>query len=114
MQKFFAALGEAKLTSAEMLKHLTSPQIVAAPAKSDSPELDYGFGFGVGEVQGHRWYGHNGSAPGVNVEAAVFPGDRAAVVVMSNRDPPAASRLFREVRSTLFEPDQAKSCLAAD
>lgn len=78
MQRFFATLLEGRLTSAAMLKELISPQMVAAQAKGGSPELDYRFGFGVGAVCGHRWFGHNGGAPGVNTEAAAYPDDRNA------------------------------------
>jgi CubicO group peptidase (beta-lactamase class C family) len=110
MQRFLAALLGGQLTMAATLKELISPQIVAAEAKDGSPRLEYGLGFGVGVVQGHRWFGHNGGAPGVNVEAAVYPDDRTAMVVMSNRDPPAATVLFRKLRAILFDPELMKSC----
>ena len=93
-----------------MLEQLILPQIVAATAKDGLPQLDYGFGFGVGAFEGHRWFGHNGGAPGVNVEAAVYPDDRTAVIVLSNRDPPAATALFRKLRGFLFNPDAMRSC----
>jgi CubicO group peptidase (beta-lactamase class C family) len=112
MQRFFAALLGAELTSAAMLKELVSPQIIAAQAKDGSPQLDYGLGFGVGAFHGRRWFGHNGGAPGVNVEAAAYPDDQTTLVVMSNRDPPAASILFRHLRAALFDPDFMKSCAA--
>lgn len=112
MQRFFAVLLGGQLTSAAMLKELISPQMVAAQAKGGSPELDYGFGFGVGAAFGHRWFGHNGGAPGVNIEAAAYPDDRIAMIVMSNRDPPAATTLFRKLRAMLFDPDGMKSCAA--
>jgi CubicO group peptidase (beta-lactamase class C family) len=110
MQKFFAALLGAQLTSAAMLKKLSSSQIVAVPANGASPELGYGLGFGVGTFQGHRWFGHNGGAPGVNVETAAYPDDGAIAIVMSNRDPPAASMLFRKLRAALFDPGFMNSC----
>jgi CubicO group peptidase (beta-lactamase class C family) len=90
-----------------------SPQIVAAQAKEGSPKLEYGLGFGVGVAEGRRWFGHNGGAPGVNVEAAVYPDDRTAVIVMSNRDPPAATVLFRKLRAMLFDPGLVKSCASS-
>jgi len=113
MQRFFAALLGARLTSAAMVKELIKSQIVAAPGKDGSPPLEYGLGFGTGAVQGHRWFGHNGGAPGVNVETAAFPDDGAALVVLSNRDPPTATILFRKLRAVLFDPDLLKSCARA-
>lgn len=113
LQRFFAALLGGQLISAAMLKAFSSPQIVAAPMLGGAPQGDYGFGFGVGTVESHRWFGHNGGAPGVNTEAVTFPDDRTAVVVMSNRDPPSASALFRKVRGVLFDPAALKACAAA-
>jgi CubicO group peptidase (beta-lactamase class C family) len=111
MQRFFAALLGGQLTTAATFKELISPQIVAAQAKNGSPQLEYGLGFGVGTVQGHRWFGHNGGAPGANVEVAAYPDDGIAVVVMSNRDPPTATVLFRKLRAILFDPDLLRSCV---
>jgi CubicO group peptidase (beta-lactamase class C family) len=110
MQRFFAALLAGWLTSPAMLKELTSPQMMAAPAKGDSPQVSYGFGFGVGVFHGHRWFGHNGGAPGANTETAAYPDDLSTIVVMSNRDPPTATLLFRKLRELLFDPDLLKSC----
>ena len=104
MQRFFAALTGGRLVSPAMLQAMTSRQIVAFPASATAPELDYGFGFGVGVADGHRWFGHNGGSPGANVETAVFPDDHAALVVMANRDPPVASRLYRQLRDQLLHP----------
>lgn len=113
MQRFFAALLAGRLTSQVMLKALTSPQRTVVPARGDAPQISAGLGFGVGTFQGHRWLGHNGGAPGANVEATAFPDDRTAVVVLSNRDPPAATALFRQVRAALFDPARA-SCATTD
>jgi CubicO group peptidase (beta-lactamase class C family) len=110
MQRFFAALLAGKLTSAASVKMLVSPQIVAAQASAGQAERDYGFGFGVGRFEDHRWFGHNGGAPGVNAEATVFPDDQTAIVVLANRDPPAATAVFRQLRAALFEPAAGKLC----
>jgi hypothetical protein len=37
-----------------------------------------------------RYLGHGGSAPGMNGELRIFPDDGYTVVVLANRDPPAA------------------------
>jgi CubicO group peptidase (beta-lactamase class C family) len=110
LQRFFAALLRGQLTTAAMLEEMIAPQIVATPAKGGAPQLEHGFGLGVGVYEGHRWFGHNGGAPGVNVEAAAFPADRITIVVLSNRDPPAATAVFRELRARLFGPDGGAAC----
>ncbi len=103
MQRFFAALLASRLTSAAMREMLTSPQIIALPAKGDLPQLSYGMGFGVGAHREHRWFGHNGGALGVNVETMTFPDARITVVIMANRDPPVANALLRKVLPMLFD-----------
>lgn len=107
MRKFFAALLAGKLVRPETARLMTSPQIVARPAEGDTPEFDYGLGFGVGRFEGHRWFGHNGGAPGANGEAATFPDDEITLIVLANRDPPLASRFFRALRAAAFSADPA-------
>jgi CubicO group peptidase (beta-lactamase class C family) len=114
MQRFFRALEAGRLVSLPTLQRLTSTQIVAMPAQGGRPELDYGLGFGVGVTEGHRWYGHNGGAPGVTVEATAYPDDRTVMVAMSNRDPPSASLLFRQLRPAIFAHDPEKACAPKD
>ena len=110
MANFFAALLRGDLIRQDTLKLMTSPQGVAEQPAAGSSRRGYGLGFGVGEFQGHHWFGHNGGAPGVNVETFVFPDDQLTLVVLSNRDPPAASPLFQKVRAAIFEKAVLDSC----
>ena len=103
MQRFFAALLAGKLTSTAMRDLLISPQIEVAPAKDGMPARSHGLGFGVGHYKGHRWTGHNGGTLGVNVEMATFPDDQTTLVIMSNRDPPAAMVLMRKLQAAFFD-----------
>jgi CubicO group peptidase (beta-lactamase class C family) len=104
MRKFFATFVGHKLTSADMFTALTSAQVVAAPATATAPRRDHGLGFGVGVYEGHRWFGHNGGAPGANTEFAGFPLDGVAVAVLSDRDPPTGTLMFRAIRSLALCP----------
>ena len=90
--RFFDALRAGKLVGAETLGQLTRSQIEAGPG------LHYGLGFGVFNWEGHAGFGHNGGAPGVNVEAMVFPADDTILVVLTNRDPPIASQQVAALR----------------
>jgi CubicO group peptidase (beta-lactamase class C family) len=101
MQRFFAALPGGKLVSAGMLAKLTA-------AGAEQP--GYGLGFGTGAFEGHRWFGHNGGAPGANAETATFPGDGVTVVVLSNHSPPAATNVFRDLRQALFDASALAAC----
>ena len=80
--KFAHALKAGKIISKEKLAEATKNQMGT-----------YGFGFfnrGVGAL---RFYGHGGGAPGMNGDLRVYPESGVVVVVLSNLDPPAASRL---------------------
>lgn len=97
LERFFAALVAGKLVDAEGVRLMTSAQIKAS-APGVTPALEYGMGFGISTWEGRRGFGHNGGAPGVNVEALSFPQDDVLIVVLSNRDPPVAGQLLATLR----------------
>jgi CubicO group peptidase (beta-lactamase class C family) len=106
MQRFFAGFLGGRLTSAAMRDQLMTAQI-AVPAPPGMPPRSHGLGFGVGDYRGHRWTGHNGGTVGVNAETMAFPDDQTSVVVLSNRDPPAATALLRALLPIIL---QGESC----
>jgi D-alanyl-D-alanine carboxypeptidase len=107
MARFLKALQEGKLVSAASFKAMASQQIAAGPPRGPGDDFGYGYGMGVGHFLGHRWFGHNGGAPGVAFDATVFPDDDAMVIVLSNRDPPLVQPLIMKLRADLFDP---KAC----
>lgn len=111
LRRFFAALATGKLVSAKTAAMFIASQI-EAPAPPGGARAHYGFGFGTGSFEGHRWYGHNGGAPGVNVEATFFPDDDVEIEVLANRDPPVATRLFGDLRRVLLDPVKLAACAA--
>jgi CubicO group peptidase (beta-lactamase class C family) len=110
MQKFATALMSNGLTSAATTTALTSAQIIAAPATDTKPERTYGFGFSVGTEAGKKWFGHNGGTLGANAEFAVFPNQQWTLTVLSNRDPPTATNMFKYLRALLTSPDALATC----
>jgi CubicO group peptidase (beta-lactamase class C family) len=104
IQKFLKAFGQNRLASPALTAAMTSVQVEAAPATAAGPARSYGYGFGVGAFEGQRWFGHNGGTLGANVEVAAFPDDGWSIVILSNRDPPAATELFRYVRGLIVSP----------
>lgn len=50
----------------------------------------YAYGFGDTTVDGVRWIGHGGGAPGMNGELRIYPQSGYVVAVLANLDPPAA------------------------
>ena len=76
-------------------------------AMQEPPEV-IGQGRGVGACLRARRVGGQrvGSGPGRITE------DRTALVVLSNRDPPAATTLFRKLREVLVDSSALKACAA--
>lgn len=110
IQRFLAALLANRLTRPATTAALIAPQAEAASASDGRPARFYGYGFGVGNIDGHRWFGHNGGTLGANTEIAAFPDDQWSLVVLSNRDPPAATKLYQELRALMLDPRLAAGC----
>jgi CubicO group peptidase (beta-lactamase class C family) len=110
MQKFIDALLANRLARAETTAAMIAPQVEVAPASGDQPARHYGYGFGAGTFEGHRWVGHNGGTLGANTEVVSFPDDQWSLVVLSNRDPPEATELLHRLRNLLFHPDLVRTC----
>jgi CubicO group peptidase (beta-lactamase class C family) len=53
---------------------------------SDGSVPQYGYGWQLGAVDGHRRVHHGGSLPGFRAEMARFPDDRLTVIVLTNAD----------------------------
>jgi D-alanyl-D-alanine carboxypeptidase len=86
--RFANALTNHKLLNAQNTELLTT-------GKVDTPRGDkYAFGFmDNGEGTAMRHFGHGGGAPGMNGDLQIFPQTGYVIVVLSNLDPPAASRI---------------------
>jgi D-alanyl-D-alanine carboxypeptidase len=86
--RFANALTNHKLLDAQNTELLTT-------GKVDTPRGDkYAFGFmDIGAGSSMRHFGHGGGAPGMNGDLQIFPQSGYVVVVLSNLDPPAASRI---------------------
>lgn len=60
-----------------------------------------GYGFFSIEVNGTRAFGNNGGGPGTNSTFTVYPELGYTVVVLSNYDPPSASKITSKIRDLL-------------
>lgn len=82
LQAFVAALRNSRLVRNETLKAMSDPQVTAGAGH-------WGLGFAIRERNGLRYFGHGGSAPGVNGELAIFPA--YTTIALCNRGHPAAT-----------------------
>jgi CubicO group peptidase (beta-lactamase class C family) len=95
--KFARALEGGKLLDAGLLRLATTGQVYG-PA----PQLRYGYGFEeVRTPAGARRIGHGGGAPGMNGVLWIYPESRLVIVVLANRDPPAAEEMARYIDARL-------------
>src|SRR5271156_1503764 len=84
--RFANALQQNKLLNAQYTELLTT-------GKVPGPIGSYAYGFEDGTINGTRCFGHGGGAPGMNGDLKICPGPAYVVAVLSNMDPPAASRI---------------------
>jgi CubicO group peptidase (beta-lactamase class C family) len=96
LQRFAAALMGHKLLNADYTDLLTTGK-VATPRGGK-----YAFGyFDEGAESGSRHFGHGGGAPGMNGELQIYPQSGYVIAVLSNLDPPAASRVSEFIANRL-------------
>jgi D-alanyl-D-alanine carboxypeptidase len=92
--RFAEALQHGTVLNAHYVKLMTTGKVDAGMGR-------YAYGFGDRTMNGTRCYGHSGGAPGMNGDLDVCPGPGYVVAVLSNMDPPAASRISDFVTNRL-------------
>ena len=96
LQRFASALVNHKLLNAEYTDLLTTGK-VETPGRGK-----YAFGFSdQGGDSGARHFGHGGGAPGMNGDLEIYPQSGYVIAVLSNLDPPAASRVSDYISNRL-------------
>ncbi len=78
MAKWDAALGE-KLLKPESWKQVWTPAIL-----NDGKAADYGFGWTIRQVNGHRLFSHGGNISGFGSGIVHFPDDHLSVILLTN------------------------------
>lgn len=91
---FGVALRERRLLDAAHLHLLTRARIAAGNAR-------WSLGLRVGDRNGASYFGHGGSAPGVNADFAVFPASGYQTIVLANRGHPHAANVADYVGARL-------------
>jgi CubicO group peptidase (beta-lactamase class C family) len=95
LNRFAAALQAHTLLDAE------HTELMITPKPGPSSRASYGYGFGSGDLEGHRCFGYNGGAPGMNGSLNICPKDGYVIAVLSNLDPPVADRIAQYVAARL-------------
>ncbi len=79
-------------------------QMWTSAVLNDGTKPDYGFGWMVPEINGHKYMGHSGGVPGFSASYRRFPDDKLAVIVMANTGTASTHKLSRKI-ATLYIPD---------
>ncbi len=87
--RFSLALRDHKLLSAKSTELITTGKVKMGNG-------GYGYGFGALTVNGKRFFGHNGGAPGIAAELRIFPELGYTIAVMGNYDPPVILPVARK------------------
>ncbi len=100
--RFGEALFGGKLLRAESLRLVTSAREGwDFPNPEGRLERGSGYGFGVDLVHGVRVVTHDGGTYGVSTTLTFLPDAGLTVVVLTNQDPPAASRVSARATALL-------------
>lgn len=86
LHRFGMALRETRLLDARHLGLLTAASVQAGHSQ-------WSLGLRVAVRNGEAYYGHGGSAPGVNADFAIYPHSGYTVIVLANRGHPHAANV---------------------
>jgi CubicO group peptidase (beta-lactamase class C family) len=99
----------ASLDGEGLLKTASKEQMWSPVRLNNGKTRNYGFGWSLGEVEGHKNIGHSGSTSGFSASIQRFPNDKLAVIILTNTDEEIATILARKIAGFYFkEPVAAK------
>jgi D-alanyl-D-alanine carboxypeptidase len=119
------AAGELAMTASDLAKwdismidqSILKPQsyreMERAELLKNGASTQYGLGVGVSLVNGRRVLAHGGEVSGFTARNAVYPDDRAGVIVLTNMDANrAAENLANKIGEIIFAPTGSRDSLA--
>jgi CubicO group peptidase (beta-lactamase class C family) len=90
---------DAALDKGTLLKRPTLEQMWTPARLKDGKTTHYGFGWAIGEHNGHRVIEHGGGFPGFNAHISRYRDDKLTVIVLANIVPAGVDRIARGVAS---------------
>jgi D-alanyl-D-alanine carboxypeptidase len=96
-----------------ILKPQSYREMQRAELLKNGASTQYGLGVGVSLVNGRRVLAHGGEVSGFTAQNAVYPDDRAAVIVLTNMDANRAGvNLANKIGEIIFAPTGNRDSLA--
>lgn len=72
-------------------------QMIAPAVLNDGSATSYGYGLGIGDLDGHAMIAHGGGINGFNTQLSYFPDDDVTVVVLANTEGSNPGRVARDI-----------------
>jgi CubicO group peptidase (beta-lactamase class C family) len=94
---------DAALYTEKLLKRSTLEQMWTPVTLNNGKTYPYGFGWGLGEIRGHRIIEHGGSWQGFKSQISRYPDDRLTVIVFANQARTNQAKIAHGV-AALFNP----------
>jgi CubicO group peptidase (beta-lactamase class C family) len=94
LAKWDAALDKEILLKRSVLRRMWTPATL-----KDGKATHYGFGWGIGERNGHPVISHSGGFPGFSANISRYPEDRLTVIVLANTASAGPDQIARGVAS---------------
>ncbi len=108
LAKWDMSMIEQKILKPESYREMERAELLKNGVSSQ-----YGLGIGVSLVNGRRMLAHGGEVSGFTAENAVYPDDRAAVIVLTNMDANrVAVNLAEKIAEIIFAPTGNRDSLA--
>ena len=93
---------DAALVPDKLLKKSILEQMWTATKTSKGGTADYGFGWQVDKVNGHRLLAHGGGIPGFSTQISRFVDDRLTVIVLTNSGNGSAGALAQGIAGRIL------------
>ncbi len=101
LAKWDAALDGDQLFTAATKEQMWSPMKL-----NDGKLHQYGFGWFLETVDGHKNIGHSGSTSGFSASNQRFPDDKLVVIVLTNTDEAIATTFAKKIATFYFSPKE--------
>jgi CubicO group peptidase (beta-lactamase class C family) len=85
-----------------LLNAATKEQMWTPAKLNGGKTTNYGFGWFVDTLDGHRNIGHSGSTSGFSATIQRFPDDKLAIIILTNTDEAIATPLAKKIATFYF------------
>lgn len=97
---------DAALYTEKLLKRSSLEQMWTKVKLNDGKSIAYGFGWGIGEVRGHRIIEHGGAWQGFKAQISRYVDDKLTIILFANQTRANQTKLVRDIAG-IINPELA-------